>query len=208
MMGMSPNVDIETKSGGLKGGLKSMLSGESFFTNTFRSSGGRGEVLLGAQLPGDIATLDVSASSGWNVARGAFIACADTVATEPKFGGLKGMLSGASLAHLEARGEGSLIVGAYGAMEPYDIDGTFIVDDGHIVAWSDSLTYNLSKAGSGWIASFLSGEGYVCTFTGKGRIWIQTRNATAFGQTIGAMMSPVGGGGSKSGIGAVVDLLD
>ena len=35
MVGMSPGINMETSSGGLLKGMKSLLGGESFFTNKF-----------------------------------------------------------------------------------------------------------------------------------------------------------------------------
>jgi uncharacterized protein (AIM24 family) len=67
-------------------------------------------------------------------------------------------------------------------------DGNLVIDTGHLVAWDATLDYSVGKSGSGWIASFLSGEGLVCHFRGQGRIWIQTRNPAAYGETVGAML--------------------
>ncbi len=191
MVGRSVNITMETQSGGMMKGMKAMLGGESFFMNKFTATGSAGEVLVGAALPGDLEVVEVSSSQGWNVAQGAFIACEDTVAIETKFGGLKAMFSGTGLAHLKATGSGRLVIGAFGAFEALDVDGSLIVDNGHVVAWTSGLDYKISKAGGGFIAAYLSGEGAVCRFSGQGRVLIQTRNATAFGQFIGKMMPPV-----------------
>jgi uncharacterized protein (AIM24 family) len=58
------------------------------------------------------------------------------------------------------------------------------------VAWDATLQYKVGKSGAGWIASFLSGEGLVCHFTGQGRIWIQTRNPAAYGGAMGKVLPP------------------
>jgi uncharacterized protein (AIM24 family) len=69
-------------------------------------------------------------------------------------------------------------------------DGNLVIDTGHLVAWDATLTYSVGKSGSGWIASYLSGEGLVCHFQGQGRIWIQTRNPTAYGQDVASLLPP------------------
>jgi len=195
MIGMSPNVNMETSSGGLMKGVKAMFSGESFFTNKFTSTGGTAELLVATSLPGDMAILAVDSGAGaggeWSIQRGAFVACEDTVEIDAKSGGLKGMFSGAGLIKLKASGKGQCLVGAFGALEPIDVEGSFVVDTGHLVAWQNTLDYKLTKAGGGFMAALMSGEGYVATFTGTGRIWIQTRNAQAYGQMIGPKMAPV-----------------
>jgi uncharacterized protein (TIGR00266 family) len=195
MIGMSPNTDMETSSGGLMKGLKSMFSGESFFTNKYTSTGGNAEVLVAASLPGDLAILQCDPAQGpageWHLQTGSFVCCEDTVEVETKSGGFKGLFSGAGLIKMRAHGTGRVVVGAFGALEPVDIDGEFIVDTGHLVAWQGTIDYKIEKAGGGFIAAMLSGEGLVCKMNGKGRVWIQTRNAQAFGEAIGPKMSAV-----------------
>ena len=70
------------------------------------------------------------------------------------------------------------------------VDGEFVVDTGHVVAWETSLDYAIGKAASGWVASFFSGEGFVCEFRGRGRLYMQSRNPEEYGSTVGALLPP------------------
>ena len=70
------------------------------------------------------------------------------------------------------------------------LDRFLMIDTGHLVAWDATLTYTVGKSGSGWIASFFSGEGLACHFQGQGRIWIQTRNASEYGRAVGKLLPP------------------
>jgi uncharacterized protein (AIM24 family) len=54
------------------------------------------------------------------------------------------------------------------------VSGEYVVDTGNIVAFTYGLTYNVSKIG-GYESLFFSDEGFVCCFSGQGRVWIQTR---------------------------------
>ncbi len=194
MIGMSPNMKMETASGGLMKGLKSMLGGESFFTNTFTSTGGVAELLVAPSLPGDLGVLSIDSAAGaageWHIQRGAFVACDNTVEIESKSGGFKGLMSGSGLLQLKAKGQGVCLVGAFGALEEVEVSGSYVVDTGHLVAWQGSLEYKVTKAGGGFVAALMSGEGFVCTFQGTGKLWIQTRNAQAYGQLVGGMLPP------------------
>lgn len=189
MVGMSTNVQMQTQSGGILKGLKRMFGGESFFRNTFTAYQGQGEVLFATPLCGDMAVLDVGARQ-WNVQNSAFIACSAGVDVKTKSGGFKGMFSGAGLFMLETQGQGQMIIGAFGALEAIQVDGSIVIDTGHLAAWESTLQYKVGKSGSGWIASFLSGEGLVCHFEGRGTVYLQSRNAAEYGQTIGAMLPP------------------
>lgn len=189
MVGMSTNVQMQTQSGGFMKGLKRMFGGESFFRNTFTAGGGQGEVLFAPPLCGDLAVLDVGHKQ-WNVQNSAFIASSPSVDVKTKSGGWKGLFSGAGLFILETQGQGQMIIGAFGALEAIQVDGSIVIDTGHLAAWESSLTYKVGKSGAGWIASFLSGEGLVCHFEGQGTVYLQSRNAGDYGASIGAMLPP------------------
>ncbi len=190
MVGMTPYVQMQTQSGGLGKSLMRMLGGESFFRNTFVAQGGQGEVLLAPPLCGDLAVLDVGQQQ-WCIAASAFVASSPTVNIESKGKGLKGLFSGSGLFSLQTQGQGQCLVGAFGAIEQVMVDGAMVIDTGHLVAWDANLQYKVGKSGGGWIASFLSGEGLVCHFQGQGMVYLQSRNATEYGQTVGAMLPPI-----------------
>lgn len=193
MVGMSSNIEITTESGGLKKGLKRLFGGESLFRNTFRAEGSAGEVLLAPPLCGDIAVLPVR-GEGWYLQSSAYIACSEQIEIETKLkgGGFKGFFSGAGVFVIKASGQGEVIFGSFGGLEEMEVDGELIVDTGHLAAWqaTDDLDYTIGKASKGWISSFLSGEGLVCRFQGRGKVWIQTRNAGGLGETLGRMLPP------------------
>ena len=190
MVGMTPNVQMQTQAGGLGKSLMRMMGGESFFRNTFTAGGGNGEVLFAPPLCGDLAVLDVGQQQ-WSITQSCFVASSPTVDIETKSGGLKGLFSGAGLFGLKTKGQGQVIVGAFGAIEQVMVDGSMVIDTGHLVAWDANLQYKVGKSGGGWIASMLSGEGLVCHFQGQGMVYLQSRNANEYGQAIGPMLPPI-----------------
>jgi len=195
MVGMSPNVQMQTQAqGGLFGGLKRMFGGESFFRNTFTAQGGPGEVLLAQALCGDMVSLPMN-PQGFFIQSAAYVASTPDVQIETKAGGFKGFFSGAGIFILQATSQhpGQVLVGAFGGIQELHCNDSLVIDTGHLVAWDATLQYSIGKSGSGWIASWLSGEGLVCHFRGQGRIWIQSRNATEYGQTVGALLPPRAG---------------
>ena len=50
-----------------------------------------------------------------------------------------------------------------------------VVDNGHVVAFTSGLSYNVSKVG-GLGSAILGGEGFVLEFNGSGKVYIQSRN--------------------------------
>jgi uncharacterized protein (TIGR00266 family) len=187
MLGMTEGLSIETISGGAGSALKRIFGGESFFRNRFVASR-PAELLLAPSLRGDLGVLDVGTTQ-WIVQRGAYVASAPSVdvATRPS---IRGLFSGMGVFLLETKGVGPMLVSSFGVLEPIDLDGELIVDTGHLVAWDARLEHTVTKASRGWIGSFMSGEGFVVRFRGRGRIYTQTRNPSEYGHRVGRMLPP------------------
>ena len=158
-------------------GLKRLFGGESFFRNTFTAAGGQGEVLFATPLCGDMAVLDVGPQAVVHPEQRLRRVEPVGRRRRRRCGGFKGMFSGAGFFVLETQGMGQVIIGTFGALEAVQVDGSMVIDTGHLAAWESTLQYKVGKSGSGWIASFLSGEGLVCHFEGQGTVYLQSRNA-------------------------------
>ncbi len=191
MVSKTTNVGIEThkaQKGGLLKSLKSaFLGGESFWMNTFTANGGEGEVTLAPTLPGDISKIDLNGTVF--VQSSSFLASTPAIEMDTKFQGLKGFFSGESLFFLKLSGSGPLLLASFGGIEEITVNGEFVVDTGHIVAFEEGLNYEIKKFG-GWKSFFLGGEGLVAYFKGNGRIWVQTRNTPGLGGFLRSELPP------------------
>ena len=180
MVGYSEGIAVETKAeGGLMGGLKRMVSGESFFQNTYTAPGNGGELVLAPALPGDMIVLDITGE--FMLQSGAYIASESGVITDAKWGGAKGFFGSGSLVLLKVSGQGKLLAGCYGAIEERVLQPgqKYTIDTGHIVGFDSSVGFNVRRVG-GWKSTVLSGEGLVVELTGPGRLLMQTRSEGAF----------------------------
>lgn len=160
---------------------RSMTSGESFFITKATGLSDGAKIALAPSTPGAIKQLEIGAVH-WRLNTGAFLACDATVSYNMKRQKLSGAIFGGTggLFVMETAGEGSLLVNSYGDLIELDLDGEqpFVVDNQHVIAWSDSLDYKI-KVASG-LFGFKTGEGVVNEFHGKGKLLIQTRNIQAF----------------------------
>jgi uncharacterized protein (TIGR00266 family) len=193
MVSMDTHVTVETKAaskegqglmGGLMSGLKRMVAGESFFQNTFTASGSPGAITFAPKHVGDIVHYTMNGSTGLVLQSTAYLCSAATVEIDAKWGGSKSFFGGEGLFMLKASGQGPIVFNSFGAIKEIDVTGDFIVDNGHIVAFEDTLSFTNTKFGGGLLQSFLGGEGLVCKFTGTGKLWIQTRNPQGFGEAL------------------------
>ena len=71
-----------------------------------------------------------------------------------------------------------MLMSRYGAIRSSELASgeTMTLDTGHVVAFDDSVQYQVRKVGS-WKPTLLGGEGLVTDFTGPGRVWLQTRSS-------------------------------
>jgi len=176
MVSMSDVFQMQAKTGGLGKTLGRMFSGESMFIQKFRANGD-GELLLAPQFLGDIEIVELDGSRSYRLGKSSFLASTTGIEVKTKSGGINGLLSGEGLIQMEASGQGTLFISAYGAIHKKEImpGETYIVDSAHLVLWDSKMGYS-TELMSGIFGSIAGKEGFVCRFVGPGVVWIQTRN--------------------------------
>ena len=194
MIAMSGNINASTtlrkgKGGGIMGGLKRMVAGESLFLSVFRSPTNGNEVWLAPRLIGDLSIYEMKGQD-LIVQASSYLACSSEVDLDVGVQGLKSLFSGESIFWLTFSGQGLALLASFGGIYAVPVDGEYVVDTGHIVAFERSLDFKIAKASSSLIGSFLGGEGLVCRFYGKGTVYCQTHNPGAFGFTVGSQLPP------------------
>ena len=140
--------------------------------------------LLAPTVPGEIIILELDGVNEYMVQKDGFLAGADGVTINSQMQSMsRGLLGGEGFFILKMSGRGMLLLNSFGAVHKIELKPgqEYIVDNSHLVAWSTTTTYNIEKATSGWVASFTSGEGFVCRFRGPGLVFIQSRNPGGFG---------------------------
>ncbi|HSV67748.1 MAG TPA: TIGR00266 family protein [Mycobacteriales bacterium] len=184
MVAHSWGVTLEAKiEGGLFKGLKRMaLGGESLFVTTYTAPQQGGWVDVAANLPGDIRAEQVTPDRPLRITRGCWIASSHGVQIETQWAGMQNLFGGEGGFIINAMGEGTVILGAYGAIDEVVLGPTdaITVDSGHVVAFDATTQSRLRRAVEGRsVQSLKSGEGFVFDFAGPGRLLIQSRNPTA-----------------------------
>lgn len=186
MVAMTDDVELEAKlttspDAGVGTSLKALvaavvrkfLGGESFFVSHYTAAGG--SIWLAPTMSGSIVHYPMKGAS-ITLSSGAYLASIGAIDVLARYGGLRGILAKEGIFFLEIHGQGDLWFNSFGGVDVIDVDGSYIVDTGHIVGWAGDLEMNLRGAGGGLVGVFASGEGLVCEFTGQGKLWIQSRN--------------------------------
>jgi len=196
MIAMSPQITVTTSgrsrggAGGVLASMKRMFAGENWFLNHFQSNAAGAQLLIGPTMLGDI--VHHRLRGGSVIVQGSsWLASNGSIELDASFPGLgKALFSGESVFWLKCTGQGDLLLNSFGAFSEVDVDGAYVVHTGHVVAFEDTLTFSVGKAAPSLLGSLLGGEGLVCRFSGRGRLWCQSHNPPAFGSAIGPMLRP------------------
>lgn len=189
MVAMSQNLDVKgSMEGGFLSGLaRRVLTQESFFNQTVTAQRGPGYVMFASRLPGGIIDVELDGSYSMKVEKGGYLASTEGIQVSTGVQNLaQGLFSKEGLFVLNVSGRGTVFLSSYGSIHAINLapNEEVVVDNGHLVAWTDYTQYNIEKASNGWLSSMMSGECLVCRFRGPGIVLIQTRNPNSFAQWI------------------------
>jgi uncharacterized protein (TIGR00266 family) len=191
---LDPHIEVHTRrrEKSLLGsiGLK-LLGGQSFWVNDYKAERGSGEVAFVAAPVGDIETLEVKPNHGFVIQRSAYIASTQGVDLDIKWQGFTKGLFGQGLFMIKVSGNGTLFINTFGAIDQHTLraDQTLIVDNFHLVAFSDSCDYKVRKFG-GLKETLLGGEGLVTEIRGPGDVYVQTKNLREFVEWLWTLLEP------------------
>ncbi len=180
MSSMDASLDLTAHfNGGLiKGLLRKYLGGESLFISRFHNATSTPRSMTIVQpTPGEVLCKELN-DEVYYMQPGAFLACEESVKIGLGFAGFASWIAREGLFRIKVSGHGKVWFGAYGALLEKEVNGEYIVDTSHLVAYDPSLRLNLQLAG-GLFSSFFGGEGLVTRVSGKGKIIIQTRSISS-----------------------------
>lgn len=187
MLAMDSTAVVEGKmQGGLWQAIKrTVLTNESFFVTSITARQNDTEVYLAPRAVGDLEMIELR-NQEYVVQGGAFLAATEGITTDAKFTGWKGFVSGEGIFMIKAKGTGMMFASSFGGIFKKDIPAgkTFIVDNGHIVAFPASMQYDIRSVGGDMVSMVTTGEGLACAFTGPGTVYLQTRNLRTFAETL------------------------
>jgi uncharacterized protein (TIGR00266 family) len=169
----------------------SLIGGQSFFVNDYTATKNNAEAGFVAAPVGDIEKLEVKPNQGYVIQKSAYIASNRGIDLDIKWEGFSKGLFGQGLFMIKATGNGQLFINTFGAIDTHALapGQTLIVDNFHLVAFSETCTYKVTKFG-GLKETILGGEGLVTEITGPGDVHIQTKNMKEFVDWLWVLLGP------------------
>ena len=177
MSSMDADVDLTAAfNGGFFSGLaRKFFGGESLFISRFTNNTDQSRRVTFVQPnPGEIHCKTLNNETLY-LQPGAYLASSDGVKLGLSWAGFISFISREGLFRLKVSGTGDVFYGAYGALLEKEVDGEYIVDTSHLVAYEPGVSLKLQLAG-GLFSSFFGGEGLVTRVEGQGKIVVQSRS--------------------------------
>ena len=178
MTWMTPNMQMETKGGGVGKMFSKAFSGESMFQNIYTAQGGPGMITFGSSFPGKIVPITLERGQEWILQKSAFLASEETVNLDiffnKKFGA--GLFGGEGFIMQRLSGHGVAFAEIDGELIEYQLKPgqQMIIDTGYVAGFESSVSIDIQQV-KGIKNKLLGGEGLFNTvLTGPGRIWLQT----------------------------------
>ena len=178
MAWMSPNMQMETKGGGLGKMFSKAFSGESMFQNHYTARGGPGMIAFTSSFPGEIKVLDIAPGQEFIVQKSAFLASEAgvnlSIHFQKRLGA--GLFGGEGFIMQRLSGYGKAFVEIDGDLMEYNLKPgqKIIVDTGNVAGFEPSVQMDIQTV-PGAKNMLFGGEGIFNTvLTGPGRVWLQT----------------------------------
>jgi uncharacterized protein (TIGR00266 family) len=159
---------------------KRVFTGEGLFITHFTNSaaGGKRHVAFGAPYPGKIISIDLDEAKGELICQKDAFLCAAlgtevSIVFNKRLGA--GLFGGEGFVLQLLRGDGMVFIHAGGTIVEKRLENEkLIVDTGCIVAFENTIDYDIQQSGN--LRSMLfGGEGlFLATLQGTGRVWLQS----------------------------------
>ena len=177
MVWMSPNMQMETRGGGLGKMFAKAFSGESMFQNIYTARGA-GMITFGSSFPGMIKAIEIGPGREMILQKSAFLASESSVELsihfKKKLG--VGLFGGEGFIMQKLSGRGTAFVEIDGELMEYQLGPgeQLVVDTGNVAGFTAGVQMDIQQV-PGVKNALLGGEGLFNTLlTGPGKVWLQT----------------------------------
>ncbi len=177
MVWMTPNLQMETKGGGVGKMFSRMVSGESIFQNIYTAQG-NAMIAFGSSFPGRIKVLEIAPGKEMILQKSSFLAAEAGVELSVHFNKKlgAGLFGGEGFIMQKLTGNGIAFAEIDGELIEYELQPgqRIIVSSGNVAGFTFGVQMDITMV-SGMKNKLFGGEGFFQTvLTGPGRVWLQT----------------------------------
>lgn len=177
MVWMSPNMQMDTRGGGLGKMFSKAFSGESIFQNIYTARGA-GMIAFGSSFPGQIKAVTIAPGQDMILQKTAFLAAEPGVELSIHFNKKlgTGLFGGEGFIMQRLSGSGVAFAEIDGELVEYELreDQQIVADTGNVAGFTAGVKMEIQQV-PGMKNKLLGGEGLFNTLlTGPGRVWLQT----------------------------------
>ena len=177
MVWMTPNMQMETRGGGLGKMFAKAFSGEALFQNVYTANGDA-MITFGSSFPGTVKVLNIDEDHEFILQKSAFLASEAGVELSIHFNRKfsTGLLGGEGFIMQRLSGKGVAFAEIDGGLVEYELkEGEqLVVDTGNVAGFESTVKMEIQQV-PGLKNKLLGGEGLFNTLlTGPGMVWLQS----------------------------------
>lgn len=196
MAWMTPNMEMQTKGGGLGKMFSRAFTGEAMFQNHYTAKGGQGMIAFASAVPGEIMPIQITPQRSIIAQKSAFLASESTVNFELFFQKriAGGFFGGEGFIMQRLSGSGMAFVEIDGELVEYTLEPgqKLIVDTGNVAGFDTTVDIDIQQV-PGLKNKLFGGEGlFNTTLTGPGRVWLQTMPISGIAQSVAPFLPSSG----------------
>lgn len=191
-----------------------LVARETIFINQYTAIKGTGVVSFASNEPGKIIALELAADKPNIIFQKGSYLCSETTVERStvlvkKIGA--GLLGGKGFIMQKVGGVGKAHLIADGEVVMYELAAgeTMLVDQGNLIAYEETVDYDIKTVEGGAFNWFFGGEGiFHASMTGPGKVWLQTRKFAM--QALRSSQTTNGGriqSGNQNPLGCIVGLV-
>lgn len=179
MAWMTEGIKMDTNmKGGVLGGLKRMVSGESLFLVDYTATTPSAYITFTSEFPGNIIANPLKEGEELILQRDAFMCAESSVTLDMHFHKRlgAGLFGGEGFFLQRVTGPGIAFAELAGEITEYSLEAgqTLKLDPGHLAMMDPTVDFNISMV-KGIRNVFFGGEGlFLATVRGPGRVWLQS----------------------------------
>jgi len=190
LVAMTPDIKVQSlmrrSSEGGKQNKNKQFQAKTLFLNNYHSGEDGGEIYLAPAFIGNLGYYQLQ-SHKLIIRQSAYLASSEKIEI---FMGYRSPVNNETNTWLSLVGKGNVIMSAFGGIYDIEVDGKYMINCDHVIAFENTLKFQAVKEEHPWPKILVPNPEILYEFRGRGKILCQTHRPFAFAQAIGQHLKP------------------